>query len=141
MCTSQGLLSGQKVSCLQCIGLNNRAGMIKGMVMQSLTAEILIDCGKFKYYGTFTYITQIIHSNTHLKPLKGNFSEKSLILRKLKTFNLRKFKFHGNLSAEGFELFSGLIWVSYYLFLNFIYISVDKSVFNILKVRSNSCIA
>ena len=45
MCTSQGLLSGHKVSCLQCIGLNNRAGMRKGMVVQSLTAEILIDCG------------------------------------------------------------------------------------------------
>ena len=47
MCTSQGLLSGQKVSCLQCIWLNNRAGMRKGVVMKSLTAEILIDCGNF----------------------------------------------------------------------------------------------
>ena len=59
--------------------------MRKGVAVWQLTADILMGCGnvmlaalnfslipfsKFKYYGTFTYITQIIHSDAHLNPLK-----------------------------------------------------------------------
>ena len=33
---------------------------------------------KLKYYGSFTYIKQIVHSNTHLNTLKGVFRDKSL---------------------------------------------------------------
>ena len=58
-------------------------------------AEILMDCGNFmvaalnlslihflklKYYGTFTYITQIVHSNAYLNLFKGVFSDKPLII-------------------------------------------------------------
>ena len=65
------------------------------MVAWSLTVEIFIDCGncmlaalnfspihflKLKYYGSFTYITQIVQSNVYLNPLKDNFSDKSLII-------------------------------------------------------------
>ena len=64
------------------------------MAMWPLAAEILMDCGnvmlaalnfslihflKLKFYGTFTYIIQIVHSNAHLNPLKGVFSNISLI--------------------------------------------------------------
>ena len=71
--------------------------MRKGVIMQSLTAEIFIDRGnlcfqqrlfspihllKLKYYGTFIYITQIVHSNAHVDPR--------------------------NVSVEGSELFSCL---------------------------------
>ena len=67
--------------------------MRKGVAVQSLAAEIVMDCGNFmvaalnfslkhflklKYYGTFTYITQIVHSTAHLNPLKGVFSDKPL---------------------------------------------------------------
>ena len=33
---------------------------------------------KFKYYGTFAYITQIIHPDAHLNHLKGILSDKPL---------------------------------------------------------------
>ena len=46
----------------------------------------LIRLFKLKYYGNSTFITQIIHSNTHVNPLKGIFFEKQLTLQKLKTF-------------------------------------------------------
>jgi hypothetical protein len=54
----------------------SQADIRKGMAMSPLTVEILMDCRnvmlaalnislicflKLKYYGTFTYITQIIH--------------------------------------------------------------------------------
>ena len=57
------------------------ADMRKGAAMQPLAAKFCDGLGKFytcitelslkhflkwKYYGTFTYITQIIHSNAHL---------------------------------------------------------------------------
>ena len=72
---------------------NLHTDMIKGVVPQSLTAEICMDCGnvclqhwifspihllKLKYYGTFTYITQIVHSNTQFNTLKGVFRDKPL---------------------------------------------------------------
>ena len=80
------------------------ADMRKGVVTQSVTTEILMDCGnfmltalnfsiicwlKFIYHGTFTYITKIIHSNAHLNPFYGIFSEHPNILQKFKTFNFR----------------------------------------------------
>ena len=58
-----------------------QADMRKGSDMQTLSAEILMDCGnclletlnfsficflKLKYYGTFTYIIQYDHLNAHL---------------------------------------------------------------------------
>jgi hypothetical protein len=33
----------------------------------------LIHFLKLKYFGTFTYITQIVHLNAHLNPLEGDF--------------------------------------------------------------------
>ena len=70
------------------------ANMRKTVAMQPLASEILMDCGnymlaalnfsfiklKLKYYGTFTYITQIVHSYAHLNPLQGVFSDKPLII-------------------------------------------------------------
>ena len=64
----------------------------------SLTAYILIDWGNvmlaglifslihflnFKYYGTFTYITQISHSSAHLNHLQGIFSDKPVIIAEI----------------------------------------------------------
>ena len=69
--------------------------MRKGVAVWPLVAEILMDCGnvmlaattfslihflKLKYFGTFTFITQIVHPNTHLNPLKGVISGKPLII-------------------------------------------------------------
>ena len=60
-----------------------------------LVAKNLMHCGNFmlaaltfshihflklKYFGTFTYITQIVHLNTHLNSLNGVFSDKPLII-------------------------------------------------------------
>ena len=68
--------------------------MRKGVAMWPLAAEILMDCGNFmlaalnfslkhvlklNLYGTFTYIIPIFHSNAHLNPLTGVFSDKPLI--------------------------------------------------------------
>ena len=59
--------------------------MRKGVDTQTLSAEILTDCGNcllatlnnfficflmLKYYGTFTYIIQYDHLNAHLNPIK-----------------------------------------------------------------------
>ena len=41
---------------------------------------------KFKYYGTFTNITQIVHSKAHLNPLKGVVSDKPLISHEIFNF-------------------------------------------------------
>ena len=64
------------------------------MAVWALAAKILMDCGNFmlavlnfsiihflklKFYGTYTYTTQIVHSNSHLNPLKV-FSNKPLII-------------------------------------------------------------
>ena len=85
-----------------------------------LTAERLLDCRnfmlaalnfsllrflKFKCYKTFTYITQIIHSDAHLTSLKGILSDKPLIIATFKTFNLRKFKFLKKLVCGRFWTF------------------------------------
>ena len=40
-----------------------------------------------KYYGTFTFITQIVHSYAHVNPLKGILSDKSLIIAQTYIFN------------------------------------------------------
>ena len=60
-----------------------------------------MDCGNFmlaalnfslihfltlNYYVGFTYITQIVQSNAHLNPLKGIFSDKSLIIAEIQNF-------------------------------------------------------
>ena len=94
--------------------------MRKCMVVLSLTAEFLMDCRNLmlaalklsllhfinlKYNGTFTYITEIVHSNTYFIPLKGIFSEKSLIIQLSILGNLQ---FPRNMAEEGFELFSCL---------------------------------
>ena len=65
-----------------------KADMRKQVAAQPLAKEIFMDCGNFilaalnvslihflklKYYGNFTYITQIVHSNAHLT-LKTLFS-------------------------------------------------------------------
>ena len=67
----------------------------KNEAVQPLVAEICMDCGncmlaalnfsllyffKLKYYGNFTYITQIVHSNSHLNHFKGIFIDKPLII-------------------------------------------------------------
>ena len=66
-------------------------------------SEILMDCGncmlvalnfslihflKFKYYGIFTYITQIIHSDVHLTTLKAIFilCDKPIIIKEIEKF-------------------------------------------------------
>ena len=46
-----------------------------GNVMLAALNSSLIHFLKFKYYATFTYITQIIHSDAHLNPLKGILSD------------------------------------------------------------------
>ena len=66
--------------------------------MPDMTVEILTDCGNFmlealnfslehflklKHFGTFTYITQIIHSNASLNLFKGIFSNKPLIIAEI----------------------------------------------------------
>jgi hypothetical protein len=51
------------------------AHMRKGLVVQSLAAEILCFL-LYTYYGTVIYITQIVHLNVHLNPLKCVFSDK-----------------------------------------------------------------
>ena len=38
---------------------------------------------KLKYFGTFTHITQIDHSNAHLNALQGVFSDIPLITAKI----------------------------------------------------------
>ena len=75
--------------------------MKKGVAMWTVTAEMLMDCGnfmlvalnfslirflKFKNYGTFTYITHICHSNAHLNPIKGIFSDKTLMIAEILNF-------------------------------------------------------
>ena len=48
----------------------------KKVALWPLTVEILMDCGNYMLaVRTFTYITQTIHSDAHLNPLKcrGNF--------------------------------------------------------------------
>ena len=77
--------------------------MRKGVIMQSLTAEIFMDRGnlcfhyrlfspihllKLKYYGTFTYIIQIVHSNAPLNPKKVVFRDKPLIIAEIKHFQI-----------------------------------------------------
>ena len=72
--------------------------MRKDLVMQSLTVEILMDCTQkiasstdifsytLKYYGNFTFITQIVHSDAHLNPSEGIFSDKQLIIAEISNF-------------------------------------------------------
>ena len=38
---------------------------------------------KLKYYGTFTYVTHIIHSDPHLNPLKCILIDKPLIIAEI----------------------------------------------------------
>ena len=51
-----------------------------GNVLLAPLNYFLIHFLKLKLYGTFTYITQIVHSNAHLNPRKGVFSDNSLII-------------------------------------------------------------
>ena len=41
---------------------------------------------KLKYYGTLTYITQIVISNTHLNTLKGVFRDNLLLIAEIQNF-------------------------------------------------------
>ena len=62
----------------------------------------LIGFLKLKYYGKFNYITQIVHLNAHLNPLKGIFTHN------FGNFNLsigRNFQFPRNASAEDLNFF------------------------------------
>jgi hypothetical protein len=67
----------------------------------SLATEISWICGNFKlaalncslicfvklkYYVSFNYITQIIHSNAHFNPFQGVFSDKLLIFVEILSF-------------------------------------------------------
>ena len=73
----------------------------KRMAVWPLAADISWDCGSFqlaalnfslicllklKYYGNFNHITQIVHSNAHLNPLIGIFSDKLIILVEILSF-------------------------------------------------------
>ena len=50
----------------------------------------LMCCIKLKYYGNFYYITQIIHLNAHLNPIKGIFSEKLHIAVEILSFQFEE---------------------------------------------------
>ena len=41
---------------------------------------------KLKFYGSFTYITQIVHSNVKMNPIEGVFSDKPLIIAVILNF-------------------------------------------------------
>ena len=75
--------------------------MRKGADALTLSAEILINCGKFmlealhfslvlflmlKCYGTFTYIMKYFHSNAQLTLIKGVFSDKLLLIAEMLYF-------------------------------------------------------
>ena len=81
--------------------------MRKGVAAWPLAAEILIDCRNFmlpalifslihflklKFYGNFTYITQIVYSKAQLNPLDGVFSDKPLIIAVIETGQFAEIK-------------------------------------------------
>ena len=50
------------------------------------------DIIKLKYYRTFTWITQIVHSNAHFNPLKGVFRDRPLMITEIKHFQFTEIK-------------------------------------------------
>jgi hypothetical protein len=70
--------------------------MRKGVAVGPLAAEILMGCRNFmfaaaltfsiihflnlKYFGTFSYKAQIVHSSTNLNPLKDAIRDKPLLI-------------------------------------------------------------
>ena len=91
------------------------------------------------YYGTFTYITQYVHSNSHLNLMKGIFRYKLCIIADICNFQFGKFcKCHRNVSAKvlNFSHVWGLLirtkdYLKYNVCLNWIL----RKVFSTLNTR------
>ena len=71
--------------CSKGISHENRFGhgLFDGLQKFMLAALNFSRFLKLNYYGSFTYITQIVHSNAYFNPLKGNFSDNQLIIAEI----------------------------------------------------------
>ena len=78
---------GRQDKMCGCVSTGCENSWICGNFQLEALNLFLICFSKLKYYGNFNHITQIVHSNAHLNPLKGIFSDKLLIIVEILSFH------------------------------------------------------